>query len=343
MKLFKKPATAALDEGAAIKRHRWIGVTSIIVVVSLLVATAWIFLSPFGGRSYTAHMTTSGGIRPGDDVRVAGISVGKITSVRLDRTEVRMAFTVTSSVFVGSDTSLEIKLLTPLGGRYVAVHPEGDTPLGEKTIPSSRVVLPFTLPDIIRAAEPIVKKVDGQVIHDTFSEIAKSTNQYPDSLRNVLQATNTMTNAMTRVENDYKKVVAIAQEYSSVLIANRHQLQTLLERAVIILRLTQSKGTELLYLISQGSDLLRTLKRLVVFYGDTLEPVVNSIDDLFDITYAHVDRVGQALDGIGQLLRIVMPMLHGEGIFLNDKNQIMDENHVEPRPDICVPNIFRQC
>ncbi|MGL6236965.1 MAG: MlaD family protein [Segniliparus sp.] len=342
MRLFRKPSVA-LDDRAAVKRHRWIGVASILVVGVLLVATGWIFLSPFGGRLYTAHMTAAGGVRAGDDIRVAGVSVGKVVNMRLDRTEVKMTFTVTPSVFVGSDSTLEVKLLTPLGGRYVALRPDGNSPLGNKTIAASKVELPFTITDILRAAEPIVKQVDGQVIHDTFTEVAGAMNKYPDALRDVLKASNTLTASMTRMGGDYRKVLDVAKEYSSTFVTGRKQLQAIAGQLVITLRFFESKGVEVAYVLTQAAEFVRVLKRIAVFYGNALEPIINSIDDLFDITYAHPERVGQALDGVGQLLRIVMPMLHGEGIVLNDKNRIMDENHVEPRPDICVPNIFRQC
>ena len=341
MRLFRRPS-AALDDRAAVKRHRLIGVTSIVVVGVLLIATGWIFLSPFGGRVYTAHMTSASGTRAGDDVRVAGISVGKIVSVRLDRTEVKMTFTVAPSVFVGADSSLEIKMLTPLGGHYVALKSEGSAPLGNKTIPSGKVVLPFTLTDILQAVDPVVKRVDGQVIHDTFAAVADAMNNSPDAVRDVLQAANAMTGSLNRIMGDFSNVLNLAREYTGAFNAGGRQMQAITKQ-LVLLRFVEARGVDLVGVFTQAADLVRVFKRIAAFYGDALEPVINSIDDLFDSTYAHPEKVGQALDGVGQILRIVMPMLHGEGIVLNDKNRIMDENHVEPRPDICVPNIFRQC
>lgn len=342
MSVFRK-SSSRLDDRAAAKWHRWVGLMSIVVASALLVSAAWVFITPFGGRPYAAHMASSGGVRPGDDIRVAGVSVGKVLSVRLDRTEVLMTFTAVSSVFVGSNTTLQIKLLTPLGGRYVALHPDGSTPLGTTTIPSNRVELQFTITDILQMSEPAVKKVDGQVIHDTFSEIAGAMNKYPNALRDILQATNTMTDSLSRIRDDYHRVLDVAKEYSTALAANRRELTATVKQLGVVFRFAESKGDDLVYFFASVAEILRTLKRLAVFYNGALEPIVNSIDDLFDITYAHPERVGQALDGIGQILRIVMPMLHGEGIVLNDKNRVMDENHVEPRPGVCVPNIFRKC
>ena len=122
------------------------------------------YLNPTDQAGYTAHMPNSAGLRAGDQVRVAGIPVGKVTSVRLDGVLVEMKFDVENSVAVGSDSTLDIKLLTPLGGHYVALDPKGAVPLGRNGIPPHRITLPFEVNDIIQAATPVVKKVDGEVI-----------------------------------------------------------------------------------------------------------------------------------------------------------------------------------
>src|SRR5262249_12890266 len=155
---------AVLDERAAAIRSRRHGIIGLVVVVASLAVTAMAYLTPTSQAGYTAHMPDSAGVRAGDQVRIAGIPVGKVASVRLDGALVEMKFDVENSVVVGSESTLDIKLLTPLGGHYVALDPKGALPLGRNVIPPQRITLPFEVNDIIQAATPAVKEVDGQVI-----------------------------------------------------------------------------------------------------------------------------------------------------------------------------------
>ena len=113
------------DERAAAIRNRRNGIIGVVIIMVSLAATAMAYLNPTDEAGYTAHMPNSAGLRAGDQVRMAGIAVGKVTSVRLDGALVEMKFDVESSVRVGSDSTLDIKLLTPLGGHYVALDPKG--------------------------------------------------------------------------------------------------------------------------------------------------------------------------------------------------------------------------
>ena len=65
--------------------------------------------------------------------------------------------------------------------------------------------------------------------------------------------------------------------------------------------------------------------------------MVNGIDDIFDTLFAHPDRIGKAADQLGQILRIVMPMLSGNGVTIDESHKLM------PGQDLCIPNITRQC
>ena len=73
----------------------------------------------------------------------------------------------------------------------------GHRRLGATSFRPSRITLPFEINDIIQAATPVIKEVDGDVIHDTFSEIANAANKYPDAVRDLIQTANTLTTTLS--------------------------------------------------------------------------------------------------------------------------------------------------
>lgn len=329
---------AALDERATASRNRRNGIVGLVVIVAALAATAMAYLNPTDQNGYTAHLANSGGVRVGDQVRIAGIPVGKVTSIRLDAAVVEMKFDVERSVVVGSESTLDVKLLTPLGGHYVALDPKGVIPLGRNVIPPQRVTLPFEVNDIIQAATPLIKEVDGQVIHDTFTEVANAANKYPDAIRDLLQSANALTTSMSKSTNDFHRSLDFANNGLRAMVAGRKQLITLVEQLDILGRAYTSKSVDIIEFFGLLNELARILDRITVFYGREIAPIVNGLEDITDTLVAHPDRWGQALDGLGQSLNIVMPMLSGNGVVIDQHKQ-----RLAPGQDLCLPNIMRNC
>jgi phospholipid/cholesterol/gamma-HCH transport system substrate-binding protein len=328
---------AALDERATASRNRRNGIVGLVVIVAALAATAMAYLNPTDQNGYAAHLSNSGGVRVGDQVRIAGIPVGKVTSVRLDGGVVEMKFDVERSVVVGSESTLDIKLLTPLGGHYVALDPKGVLPLGRYVIPPQRVTLPFEVNDIIQAATPLIKEVNGQVIHDTFSEVANAANKYPDAIHDLLRSANALTTSMSKSTNDFHRSLDFVNNGLRAVIAGRKQLVMLLKQLDILTTAYTSKTVDIVEFFGLLNELARIFDRITVFYGREVAPIVNGLEDITDTLGAHPERWGQALDGIGQSLNIVMPMLSGNGVVIDRHNQLA------PGQDLCLPNIMRNC
>jgi len=232
---------------------------------------------------------------------------------------------------------LDIKLLTPLGGHYVALDPKGDIPLGRNVIPPQRIALPFEVNDIIQAATPLIKEVNGQVIHDTFTEVANAANTYPDAIHDLLRSADALTTSMSKSTGDFHRSLDFANNGLRVAVAERKQLITLFEQVDILGKMYTSKTVDIVEFFGLLNELARVLDRVMVFYGREVGPIVNGLEDITDTLGAHPERWGEALDGLGQTLNIVMPMLSGNGVVFDKHNRLV------PGQDLCLPNIMRNC
>ena len=96
-----------------------VGAIGIGILIAVVVASFSYDKLPFIKRSqdYSAFFTEAGGIKAGSDVRVSGMSVGRVSDVALDGTRVRVDFSVGDSVELGDRTEAAIKTETVLGTR----------------------------------------------------------------------------------------------------------------------------------------------------------------------------------------------------------------------------------
>jgi len=105
-----------------------VGAAVLLVAVAFLVfAYNKADVADISGYSVKAEFNSVGGLKTGDDVRIAGIRVGSVTGMELD-TDWYIA-TVTMSIDPGialpEDTFVSIASESLLGGNYIAMQPGG--------------------------------------------------------------------------------------------------------------------------------------------------------------------------------------------------------------------------
>src|SRR3954454_11244520 len=97
-----------------------------------------------GGDTYYAAFSESGGLKANDEVRIAGVRVGKVESVGLEGDHVKVTFRVDTDSGFGKDTNAAIKVKTLLGAMYPSLEPAGSGQLGEGSeIPVERTSSPY--------------------------------------------------------------------------------------------------------------------------------------------------------------------------------------------------------
>ena len=104
-----------------------IGAISIAVILALLVIAFKAQDMPLigGGDTYRAAFAESGGLKPNDEVRIAGVRVGKVTGVELKGNQVIATFKVDTPSKFGRETAAAIKVKTLLGAMFIALEPAG--------------------------------------------------------------------------------------------------------------------------------------------------------------------------------------------------------------------------
>ena len=78
-----------------------------------------------GGTTYKAEFVEAGGLRTGEEVRIAGVKVGKVTKMDLVGDHVQVDFKVDDGVRVGDASRAEVKIKTLLGSHYLSLDPRG--------------------------------------------------------------------------------------------------------------------------------------------------------------------------------------------------------------------------
>jgi phospholipid/cholesterol/gamma-HCH transport system substrate-binding protein len=137
--------------------------TTVAVVCTLVVLTA--LRSPVAGSvaRYTAEFSDVSGLYVGDDVRISGVQVGKVETIRLDGRIAKVDFTAQADHPLFTNTVAAVRYQTLVGQRYVEiVQPaDPDARLTERgTIPLGQTIPSFDVAKLFNGFQPIFETLD---------------------------------------------------------------------------------------------------------------------------------------------------------------------------------------
>ncbi|MFI5684399.1 MCE family protein [Streptomyces sp. NPDC051636] len=159
-----------------------IGAAGLTVLALLTLAAFNVDSLPFigDGRTYSAAFSEAGGLKPGDEVRIAGVKVGKVEDVDLDGDHVKVTFKVKGDPRFGTETGASIRVKTILGAKYLALHPKGPGQLKSGSeIPLRRTVAAY---DVVQAFSDLTttsEKVDTDRLAKALDTISTTFQDSP--------------------------------------------------------------------------------------------------------------------------------------------------------------------
>ncbi len=326
------------DAVAVRRRQVLFGLGGVVVIVIVAIVAGLLYVVPFGSSDVTAEFTSSGQIRAGDEVRVAGIPVGKVQSVEVVGDHVEIDFDVDDSVNLRDQTSADIRLSTAIGGHYLAVTPQGTRPL-DGHIPRDRTSTPYELTDVITDSGDVVDKVDAESARQTFAQVNLALRGRSDSVRDIISQVAQVTTTLGDRDDDLDRAIAVTEEYIGALNNGRAKLLNLL-------RLVGVVGYRFHGFREQGLETVRGVDALFAFLQPPVEALSGTIDPQIDKITAIVDRLKTTLTGSGPVLDKLTQIANqlGSALGVSGAAPTLDlSTTIVDAPALCIPTPDRRC
>lgn len=323
-----------LKPGTAARELRY-GLYGAVALALLLVATAAFYLLPIGKSTYTADLAEARSVRAGDEIRVAGITVGSVKSLELLPDRVRMTFTVNDSVTLGDRTTLEVRMLTVVGGHYIAAFPAGDQPLRDRTIPVDRVRLPYSLIRTLQDASTPIQQVDGDTVRKNFDALQDSLSGNPDALRRMGDAMQGLVTLVNRQNTDVSRALTVMDEYLTAVNGNRSLLGTFIRKIGSLETDGLAKKTEIAESLSITAALLNRIAGIEPAWHTELEPLADQLEQAVPQLEDLGRRFDQALNSLGEI-KARLQAAAGPGV-------TVDQSDITVSAPVCIPLPGREC
>ncbi|MEU6641031.1 MCE family protein [Saccharomonospora sp. NPDC046836] len=257
-----------------------------------------------GGTTYSADFSEAAGLETGDEVRIAGVKVGKVTDIELAGAVVRVSFKV-SDAWLGDRTTAAIKIKTLLGQKYLALDPVGNTALDPSaTIPRERTVAPYDVLEAFRGLSQTVDAIDTEQLAESFDVLSQTFADTPDDVRGALNGLSELSDTIASRDQQLSTLLANTRQVSQTLADRDAELTALLADGNLLLDELHRREEAITALLNGSRELTTQLQGLIDDNNDQLDPVLTQLDQLTSMLQRNQESLAEGIRRFAPFIRV---------------------------------------
>ncbi|KQW46879.1 ABC transporter substrate-binding protein [Nocardioides sp. Root1257] len=291
-----------------------IGAVSLAVVALLVMAAFRAQDLPVigGGDTYYAAFKESGGLKANDEVRIAGVRVGKVESVALDGDHVKVTFRVDTDSGFGKDTNAAIKVKTLLGAMYLALEPAGPGQLAKgDEIPVERTTSPYDVVDAFSGLAQTSEKIDTDQLAKSLGTLADLTRNTPEEFRAALSGVSQLSSNIAARDDQINTLLTNLDRVSTVLDDRDQDIVGLMKDSDVLFRALVARREAVHNLLVSTSGLSEELTTLIRQSRADLKPALDHLDHVLVVLNKNEDNLDNSLRLMAPFYRVFASTLGG--------------------------------
>ena len=284
-----------------------IGAVSIAVLVALLAVAFKAGDLPLigGGDTYYAAFSEGGGVKPNDEVRIAGVRVGKVTAVDLSGQNVKVTFKVDTPSKFGTATGAEIKVKTLLGAMFVALEPAGEGQLKKgSTIPVSRTKPPFSVIDAFSGLADRAERIDTDKLAQSLNTLAALTKDTPAAFQGTLRGLSRLSETVASRDQQIGELLKNLDTVSGVLADRDQDIVKLMDDSDVLLRALVARRAAVHQLLVSTATFSSELTLLVKQTRADLKPALDNLQGVVNVLLKNQSNLDESLRLMAPFYRV---------------------------------------
>ncbi len=289
-----------------------IGAVGLLLVAALLVAAFNIDRLPLlgDGTSYRAAFSEAGGLRPGDDVMVAGVKVGKVKGIDLAGDHVVVDFRVTEPVAFGPTTGASVRMKTLLGQKYLALQPGGSGQLrAGAEIPLSRTVSSYDIVNAFSDLTETTERIDTDQLARSLDVLATEFKDSPAQVRSALSGLTRLSRTIASRDTELRRLLAQANSVTGTVAERNKAVETLIRDADLLLAELDKRRDAIHTLFTNTSAMAQQVTALVRENRAQLKPALDELNGVLTVLQKHEADLDRTIAAMAPFTRMFANVL----------------------------------
>ena len=285
----------------------YIALAGLAILAVLVLAVFYSDDLPFigAGTGYTAYFSEAAGLAPGNEVRIAGVRVGKVTGVSLAGDKVAVTFRV-KDAWVGNRTTAAIEIKTLLGDKYLALDPRGGAAQSPSVpIPLSRTTSPYDVTQAFSAVGGQISQIDTKQLAQSLETLSAAFATTPPYVRKALSGLAALSASVAGKDQEVTTLLANAKRVTRVLASEDGRFDALINDGNLLLAELQQRQQAIHDLLLDTQALSIQLTGLVNDDQATLGPALQALDEVTSLLKTDQSDLAEAIALAGPYYRLL--------------------------------------
>ncbi|WP_436848174.1 MCE family protein [Streptomyces collinus] len=284
-----------------------------------------------GGDTYSAAFSEAGGLKPGDEVRIAGVKVGKVEAVDLDGDHVKVTFKVKGRPAFGTDTGAAIRVKTILGAKYLALYPKGPSRLkAGSEIPLRRTVAAYDVVQAFSDLTTTTEEVDTDRLAKALDTISVTFQDSPEEVRASIKGLSRISRTVAARDKALRGLLDHANGVTKVLAGHTKDFSALVKDGDALFKEIDKRRTAIHALLKSSALLGVELSGLVDDNSKEIGPALKNLNTFVTMLERNQTSLDRSVRLLAPYVRLFSNTL-GNGRWFDSYIQNLVAAPVTPR------------
>jgi phospholipid/cholesterol/gamma-HCH transport system substrate-binding protein len=256
-------------------------------------------------KGYHAIFTNASGLESGDTVRIAGVEVGKVSSVTLDGDQAEVTFSVLSSQNLTTHSTAQIEFENLLGQRYLQISQgsAGGGPLPNgATIPESRTTPGLDLTTVFTGFQPLLSALNPVQVNELTGSIIAVLQGESGAVSNLLTQTASLTDNLAQRQTVIYQILDNLTPLLQNVNTSDSQLGQLIDGLDTLVSGLAGQRQQIGDAVTGLSNLTTATSHLLDRAQPTLDQDLSGLQSATQVLQAHQGQLGAVLANLPALL-----------------------------------------
>ncbi|MGV9780991.1 MULTISPECIES: MCE family protein [Nocardia] len=298
-------------------RYFWLGVLGAILVVVLLAVSSVFRLLGVGQQEIKAEFVQAAGIKVGDKVNAAGVSIGTVSGAEIEGDHVLLTLNVDKSVELGPDAKASIKMATLLGARYVDLVPGDGSGLPDGRIPVSNTTVPYDLADVVQIGTPKFEELDTAKLAESLNLINQQMGDSPQLTAQALDSVGALAKIIDTRREQVDTLLKDLDRVTGILADNRNSVLLVITQGEAIANRVMERQDLLRQLLDNIATLTRQLQQIGADNNNQIGPTIDQLNTMAEGLQKNKDNLDRLLSILPPSLRYLSNSWGGNGPYVD--------------------------